>query len=432
MSFSAFPVDYQRLFRALPDNFLLIAPDADATIVDNTDSHVTVSLKSREAAVGKPFFEAFPATDEESARIIRESHEHVRRHREAHTMPLIRYDLPDPAAEGGLQELYWEATHYPILSESGELEFILQRTQDVTERHLAELRSQQMQQALDEQNERTRFILESLPVMIWTATPSGERDFFNSRWLQFTGRPQEEQTGWDWLSNLHPDDQQRVRTTWQASVDTAQSYQVEYRLRRHDGQYRWVLVRALPRLSAAGDLLMWVGCGTDIHDQKQMVQELLEQNEQQALLSDQAYEAFQRVQQQRETFYSLFMHTPAMICMLRGPEHHYEFVNPEYQRLFPGRQLLGHTVADALPELANQGILDLLDNVYSTGQPFIGEEIRVDLHNQAGQLQARYFNFTYQRIEESGQTPGIYVFAYDVTDLLQARQKLETPGPDAQ
>ncbi|MCA8829294.1 PAS domain-containing protein [Hymenobacter pini] len=428
---SAFPVDYQRLFHSLPDNFLLIAPDADATIVDNTDRHVAVSLKSREAVVGKAFFEAFPAADEESARIIRESHEHVHRYREAHTMPLIRYDLEDPTTPGQLQELYWEATHYPVLNENGELAFILQRTQDVTERHLAEIRNQEMQRALDEQNERTRFIIESLPVMIWTALPDGSRDFFNSRWLQFTGKPQEEQMGRQWLQNLHPDDQDRVWQTWQDCVASGQPYQVEYRLRRHDGQYRWVLVRAQPRLAADGSLLMWVGCGTDIHDQKQMVQELLEQNEQQALLSDQAYEAFQRVQQQRETFYNLFMHTPALICILRGPQHRYEFVNPKYQQQFSDRQLTGRTVAESLPELVDQGFITLLDNVYNTGEAFIGDEVKIAIMQASGQMKTQYFNFTYQRLEENGQPAGITVFAYDVTDLVEARQALEQPGTDS-
>jgi PAS domain S-box-containing protein len=428
-----FPVDYQRLFRSLPDNFLLIAPDADATIVDNTDSHVAVSMKSRDEVVGRPLFDAYPATNEESAQIMRDSHEHVRRYREAHTMPLIRYDLENPAVPGGMQELYWEATHYPVLGETGELKFILQRTQDVTERHLNERRNQEMQRALDEQHERTRFILESLPVMIWTASPDGNRDFFNSRWLQFTGRRQEEQTGRQWLSSLHPEDQERVWRTWQECVASAQPYQAEYRLRRHDGQYRWVLVRAQPRLAPEGNLLMWVGCGTDIHDQKQMVQELLEQNEQQALLSDQAYQTFQQMQQQRETFYNLFMHTPALICVLRGPEHRYEFVNTQYQNMFAGRQLIGLPVAEALPELTGQGFIDLLDKVYNSGEAFVGDEIPVAIANeQTGRLETCYFNFTYQQLRENGQKAGITVFAYDVTDLTLARRALENRTPDAQ
>lgn len=432
MPASAFPVDYQHLFHSLPDNFLLIAPDADATILDNTDSHVAVSLKSREAAVGKPFFEAYPSSDESSARVIQESHEHVRRHLEPHTMPLIRYDLARSEEQGSsLEEMYWEATHYPILDAQGQLQFILQRTQNVTERYLAEQRSLQMQRELDEQQERIRFILEALPVMVWTNRPDGSTDYFNTRWLEFTGRSLADTVGWNWTQDIYPDDLPNVEKFWATARATSSELQTEYRLRRHDGQYRWVLVRALPRFAPDGQLLMWVGCGTDIHDQKLMVQELLEQNEQQAALSDQAYEAFQQMQRQRETFHNLFMHTPALICILRGPEHRYEFVNPEYQKLFPNRQLVGKTVAEALPEMTEQGIVGLLDEVYRTGTPFVGTELPIllDWHN-TGQTQPAYFNFTYQLLQEQGQEPGITVFAVNITDLVMARKALENAGPD--
>jgi PAS domain S-box-containing protein len=430
MPLSAFPVDYQSLFHSLPENFLLIAPDPEATIIDNTDSHVAVSLKSREEAVGKPFFEAYPSTDEQSAATIRESHEHVRQHLQAHTMPLIRYDLARPEEQGGgLQELYWEATHYPILNAQGELQFILQRTRDVTEQYLDNLRAEQTRRELAETQERMRFVLESLPILVWTATPEGERDYFNTRWLQFTGRPIEADLAYGWLEGVHENDRERVRQMWQQSVATGQPYQAEYRLRRADGQYRWLLMRGLPRYGTNGQITMWVGGGTDIHDQKQMVQELLETNEQQALLSDQAYQAYQLANQQRETFFNLFMQTPAMICILRSPEHRFEFVNPEYQKLFPHRQLVGLRVVEALPEVIEQGFIDLLDNVYNTGETFIGNEqpIMLDMDG-SGQLRRRYLNFTYQLFMEGEQKAGITVFAFDVTELVLARQNLEKSG----
>jgi PAS domain S-box-containing protein len=434
MSASAFPVDYQRLFHSLPENFLLIAPNPEATIVDNTDGHVAVSLKRREEVIGKPFFEAYPSTDEESAAIIRDSHQHVRQHLEPHTMPLIRYDLQRPVEQGGgLEELYWEATHYPILNAQGELEFILQRTQDVTEQHHARLRAEQAQLQLTESQERMRFALESVPILVWTADPSGERNYFNTRWLQFTGRSLEEQMGGNWTSSLHPDDQERVERLWQQSVTTGQPYQVEYRLRRADGQYRWVLMHGLPHLNAQGHISMWVGGGTDIHDQKLLVEELLETNEQQAILSDQAYQALQLAEQQRTTFYNLFMQTPALICILRGPEHRFEFVNPEYQKIFPHRQLMGNTVAEALPEVAEQGFITLLDNVYTTGETFIGKEHEIMLNRDgSAELQRSYLNFTYQLFMEGDQKAGITVFAFDVTELVLARQILENPGSNVQ
>ncbi len=427
MPTAALPINYQEVFRSLPENFLLIAPNPEATILDNTDSHVAVSLKSREDAVGKPFFEAYPASDESGAAQIRESHEHVRRYLEPHTMPLIRYDLARPAEQGGgLEEFYWQATHYPIVNEQGELQYILQRTQNVTEQLRAARAAAEAQQKLADEQERTRFILENLPVLIWTAAPDGLRDYFNPRWLAFTGRPLEEELGEQWLTSLHPDDRDRVRTQWLQAVADGTPYQVEYRLRRHDGQYRWILSRAQPRRDADGQINLWVGGATDIHDQKMMVQEILESNEQQAILSEQAYQNYQRAESQRAMYQGLFMNAPALICVLRGPDHRYEFVNTAYQALFQSRQLVGLTVAEALPEVAAQGFIDLLDNVYNTGETFTGDEMPIEIASPTGgPSYPGYFNFSYQRFSEQGETAGIMVFAYDVTELVNARKALE-------
>ncbi|RZK97810.1 MAG: histidine kinase, partial [Hymenobacter sp.] len=164
-----------------------------------------------------------------------------------------------------------------------------------------------------------------------------------------------------------------------------------------------------------------------IHDQKMMVQEILESNEQQAVLSEQAYLNYQLAESQRLTYEGLFMQAPALICILRGPEHRYNFVNTKYQALFAGRPLVGLPVAEALPEVTNQGIVTLLDNVYQTGETFIGNELRVDLQVPADAPAAHpgYFNFTYQRFSEQGKVAGIMVFAYDVTELVNARKALE-------
>ncbi|OON68655.1 hypothetical protein B0919_12485 [Hymenobacter sp. CRA2] len=420
-------MDYQRLFRALPDNFLVIGADADATILDDTHNHAAVAMKSRESVVGKPFFEAYPIADQNEANVIRESHEHVRRYKQPHTMPLIRYDLERPTEQGGgFEQRYWEATHFPILDDNGDLLYILQRSHDVTERHLAEQHRLRIQAELAESQERARFTLEALPMMVWTTKPTGEVEYFNQRWLQFTGLSMEQLRDHGWTDSLHPDDRERVMQTWQQAVQSGAESQQEYRLRRHDGQYRWLLARGVPRRSADGQITMWVGGATDIHDQKQMVQELLESNEQQALLSDQAYQAYQLAESQRETFHNLFMQAPALICILRGAEHRYDFVNPLYQQLFPGRQLVGKTVPEALPEVLEQGFLDLLDRVYETGEPYLGNEIVIMIDDNDGTpARQMYLNFTYQLFHEAGQKAGITVFAYDVTDLVQARKTLE-------
>ena len=413
-------VDFHALFRALPGSYLLLAPDG--TIIDNSDQHVAVSLLPRAQAVGRSIFDAYPSAPE-SQRDLAASHEQVRRTLRPDTMPLLRYDLERPAElGGGTEERYWQLTHYPILNADGTLQYILQIPQDVTTARRAGQAATQAQQALDEAQQRTQFIMESLPVLVWTNRPDGTPDYFNNRWLEFTGKTQEEMQAIDWGAITHSDDRPGLLQGWAKALAEGTPFQYEYRLLRHDGQYRWLLIRNSPRRDADGRITMWVGAGSDIHEQRQMVQELLGANEQQNALSEQAYAAYQRAESQRETYHSLFMQAPAAIGILRGPEHRHEFVNLPYQQTLSNRPLLGRTVAEALPEIAEQGFIGLLDHVYQSGETYRGNEVPVQL---PGQSAISYFNSTYQQFRENGQPAGIMVFSFEVTDLVKARQDLE-------
>ncbi|MFD2718537.1 PAS domain-containing protein [Hymenobacter monticola] len=421
---TAAPIDYRALFHALPGSYLLLTPDG--TILDNSDGHVAVSMRPREQAVGRTIFDAYPSAPE-SQRDLAASHEEVRRTLRPHTMPLLRYDLERPAEQGGGTEVrYWQLTHYPILDANGQLQFILQIPQDVTAQHQATLLATEAKEALDEAQNRTQFILESLPVLVWTNRPDGTPDYFNQRWLDFTGKTQAEMLALDWDALVHPDDRTGLNQGWQQALAAGTPFQYEYRMRRHDGQYRWLLIRSSPRRRADDTISMWVGAASDVHERRQMVQELLTANETQAELAEQAHQLYQKAEGQRDTFHNLFMQAPAMICILRGPEHRYEFVNPVYQQIFPHRELVGRTVAEALPEVKEQGIIDILDNVYQTGETFHAHELPLQLERDASQqLRDSYFNFTYQQFREQGAPAGIMVFAYEVTDLVRARQALE-------
>lgn len=420
------PVDYQALFRALPENLLLLAPDA--TILDNTDCHAAVSLKARAEVLGRPLFEAYPSVDQNQGDEIERSHEHVRRFREAHTMPLIRYDLELPAEQGGgFEEMYWQATHYPVLNEAGDLQAILQRTQNVTAQVRAEREAALAQAALTAEQDRARFILENLPVLMWTNDATGAPDSYNARWQAYTGL--HPTAGFDWQAAqvVHPDDEARVVREMSQAVQNGREFQVEFRLRRHDGQYRWLLARNVPRLAADGRVTMWVGGGVDVHEQKLLVQELLEAAEQQAALSEQSYQTYRAAQRQRQTLLDLFMDAPAMISIVRGPNHRYEFANTLFMNLVGGQSVVGRTVAEVFPELVSQGIVAMLDGVYRTGEPVMGHELPVRLAaaDGSGQLRDAYFNFVYQRFEENGVPAGITAYSYEVTELVQTRQALE-------
>jgi signal transduction histidine kinase len=129
---------------------------------------------------------------------------------------------------------------------------------------------------------------------------------------------------------------------------------------------------------------------------------------------------------ERETLYQVFEQTPAAICIQRGAEHCYSYVNPAYQALFPDREFVGRSVAEALPETVPQGFVSLLDRVYESGETFFGKELPVTLtHPDGSPSRVIYFNFTYQAYKEKGETVGISTFAYDVTGQVLSRREAD-------
>ncbi|WP_426489978.1 PAS domain-containing protein [Hymenobacter sp. 102] len=128
---------------------------------------------------------------------------------------------------------------------------------------------------------------------------------------------------------------------------------------------------------------------------------------------------------ERENFYQIFEQTPACIVLLRGPEHRIEYHNQAYQRIFPGRDMRGRTVAEVQPDVVAQRFTALLDTVFRTGETFTGRELPIELTQSDGNPQLFYFNFTYQAYYEDNQIVGISAFGYDVTEQVLGRQRRE-------
>lgn len=130
----------------------------------------------------------------------------------------------------------------------------------------------------------------------------------------------------------------------------------------------------------------------------------------------------------QEDFSQLLMNVPAVVAVLEGPEHRYILANPLYRQIVGSkRNIIGKTIREALPELEKQGIFELLDEVYTTGNPYKNNELKVllDTHGN-GKLTDVYFNFIFQPIKDSsGVVNGIFVHAIDVTDYVINRMKLE-------
>lgn len=125
--------------------------------------------------------------------------------------------------------------------------------------------------------------------------------------------------------------------------------------------------------------------------------------------------------------YSLFMNAPAFMAVLSGPEHVFEMANPLYHQIVGRNDLVGRSVREVFPEIEGQGYFELLDEVYTSGEPFIGSEMPVTLAPETGdQTREMFINFVYQPItDDDGTVTGIFVHGVDVTEQVRARQQVE-------
>lgn len=125
-------------------------------------------------------------------------------------------------------------------------------------------------------------------------------------------------------------------------------------------------------------------------------------------------------------FLDILAQAPAMICILRGPDHVFEVANEKYLQLVANRDIMGKPVREALPEAEYQGFPQILDQVYNTGEPFIGNELPFQLHIANDVKKETFINFVYQPTRDTnGAIDGIFVHAIDVSEQVQARKKIE-------
>jgi len=146
--------------------------------------------------------------------------------------------------------------HFASLGDTGLVSFV-----DLTDRQRAE-------EALRESEERFRLVANAAPVMIWMSGPDKLCTYFNQRWLKFTGRSTRQELGNGWTDGVHPEDLEQCMNAYTKAVDQRESFEAEYRLRRHDGEYRWVLDLGVPRFNADGSFSGYIGSCHDVTERK--------------------------------------------------------------------------------------------------------------------------------------------------------------------
>jgi PAS domain S-box-containing protein len=159
------------------------------------------------------------------------------------------------------QVLFGECSGSLIRDADGKGLYFVAEVLDITERKRAN-------QDLLESEQRFRLVANSAPVLIWMAGTDKRCTFFNKCWLDFTGRTVEQELGEGWAQGVHPADRERCLTIYSGAFDARKDFEMEYRLRRYDGKYRWMVDYGVPRVEPDGTFCGYIGSCVDITDRK--------------------------------------------------------------------------------------------------------------------------------------------------------------------
>lgn len=175
--------------------------------------------------------------------------------------PIREFDSTIEVMESGeLRTYYFDFEYTPLLDSNGEIDSIIATTIDVTEKVLA-------RKKIEESEQRFRHVADSAPAMIWMSDEDKGCIFFNKAWLEFTGKSMQQELGEGWADGIHPEDYHNAFRIYSDAFDRREEFYMEYRLKRHDGAYRWISDTGKPRFTASDEFEGFIGACLDIHDQ---------------------------------------------------------------------------------------------------------------------------------------------------------------------
>jgi PAS domain S-box-containing protein len=235
-------------------DYAIFVTDAEDRITDWLPSAAAVFGWSAEEAEGQPSAMLFTPEDQEQG-VPEWEVETARRESSA---PNVRWHMRKDGSR-----VFIEGSTRALHDPQGDLSGFLKIGQDVTERRKVE-------EQLRTSEERFRALAELVPALLWQTDASGREVTVNSRWLEYTGQTSEETQHRGWLKAIHPEDRATTDRLVAEAFRSAESLELQHRVRGQDGQYRWFLVRQIPSRDAEGQITGWFGAATDIHELRQL------------------------------------------------------------------------------------------------------------------------------------------------------------------
>ena len=241
---------------------------ADGLYIDVNDNFLTMSGYKRDEVIGHTSLDLnIWETSDHRAKFIQRLNDYG---------SIFNFETKFRTKDGSFRVLLSSAENIEV---SGE-ECLLMVSSDITERVAT-------QQALSESEERFRTMADNSPVMIWVSAADSSCTYVNKTWCDFTGRTMQQELGSGWTESIHPEDRDRTFEVYANCVAERKPFAVEYRLRRHDGEYRWIYDTGAARFSPDGEFLGFTGSCIDVTERKQSVEELQKAHDELSLLKNQ-------------------------------------------------------------------------------------------------------------------------------------------------
>ncbi|MCU1292795.1 MAG: hypothetical protein JWP08_1645, partial [Bryobacterales bacterium] len=291
---------------------------------------------------------------------------------------------------------------HPVMNAAGEVFELFGTAIDITEQHDTRAALEKAFADLKKSEDQLREIINTIPTLAWSACPDGSAEFFNRRWLDYTGLSADQARDWGWKVVAHPDDVNALVDYWRSILASGEPGEIEARLRRFDGKYRWFLFRSSPLREESGKVVKWYGTNTDIEDRRR------------------AEEALRA----RERDLGLIIETIPALVWCAAPDGELTYVNRRIQ------EYTGTT----LDSLAQSGWVNFLhpDDVdptlrawsraVATGQP---HEIQYRLRRSDGAY--RWFHVLGQLVRDSeGHTTRWYGLLIDIDDRKNMEEALRS------